>query len=136
MRTRALLVLAAALPLSAGCGAPRFVEVTGRVTHKGRPVPNTLVKFVPDNGERPCGGVTDDAGTFHLRYSRTQSGAPPGPYTVFLTYVPSNEEENHQAPPKANKELKEVIARYGDVRTSGLHFEVTKDGQPVAIELQ
>jgi hypothetical protein len=136
MSTRSLLCLASVIPLAvAGCGGPRFVEVTGRVTHKGQPVPSTQVKFVPDNGERPSTGLTDDEGNFRLRYSRNQSGAPTGAYAVFLSYVPSNEEENHQIPPKANKELKAVIAKYGDVKTSGLHYEITKDGQYVEINL-
>lgn len=125
-----LLALAAG-----GCGGPKFVKVTGRVTYKGQPVPNTQLRFMPDNGERPSTGLTDDEGTFALKYSRNQVGAPPGNYTVFLTYVPSNEEENHTAPPKASKELKAVIAKYGDPKTSPLHYEITKDGQVIDIAL-
>jgi hypothetical protein len=120
----------------AGCDGPRYVSVTGKVMHKGQPVPNTQVRFVPDNGERPSTGLTDDDGAFTLRSSRTQMGAPLGSYAVFLTYVPSNEEENHQIPPKASKELKAVIAKYGDPKTSGLRYEITKSGQVIEINLE
>jgi hypothetical protein len=129
----AALVLAFAV---AGCGGPRFIKVTGRVTHKGQPVPSTQVRFLPDDGSRPANGLTDDDGNFTLRYSRTQEGATPGSYTVFLTYVPSNEEENHQIPPKASKELKAVITKYGDPKTSKLHYELTKEDQHVEIDLE
>jgi len=131
----AVLALVVAL-VAGGCGGPRFVNVTGRVTYKGQPVPSTQVRFMPDNGERPSNGLTGDDGNFTLRYSRTQAGAPTGTYTVFLTYVPSNEEETHQIQPKASKELKAVIAKYGDPKTSGLHYEISKDGQVIEINLE
>ena len=136
MNTRTLWCLAAlVLPLAAGGCTPQFVKVTGRLTHKGQPVPSTQVKFMPDNGERPSNGLTDDDGNFTLRYSRTQAGASPGPCTVILSYVPSNEEETHQIPPKASKELKAVIAKYGDPKTTPLHYELNQDGQFIEINL-
>ena len=55
---------------------------------------------------------------------------------MFLTYVPSNEEENKQIPPKASKELKAVIARYEDPKKSPLHYEIAKSGQFLEIDLQ
>jgi hypothetical protein len=138
MTLRLLWCLAAlAFPLVAGgCGGKRLVSVSGRVTYQGRPVPSTLVTFQPADGSRPSKGVTDDDGRFTLRYSRTEAGASRGKCTAFLTYVVSNEEELHQAPPKASKELKEVIARYGDPEKSSLHYDVTKDGQVVEITLE
>jgi hypothetical protein len=122
--------------VASGCGEPKFVKVTGRVTYKGQPVPNTQLRFMPDNGERPSTGLTGDEGNFTVRYSKRQDGCPPGNYTVFLTYIPSNEEENHTAPSKASKELKAVIAKYGDPKTSPLHYEITKDGQVLEINLE
>ena len=123
------------LPLVTGCQG-QFVEVSGKLTHKGKPVPSTQVTFMPDDGSRPSKGLTDDEGNFTLRYSRTQSGATRGPCTVFLTYVVSNEEELKQIPPKASKELKSVIDRYGDPKTSGLHFEIAKNKQFIPVELE
>ena len=137
MNVRHAWSVAAALVVAAGgCGAPRFVEVSGKLTHKGQPVPSTQVTFMPDDGSRPSKGLTGDDGNFTLRYSRTQSGATRGPCTVFLTYVVSNEEELKQIPPKASKELKAVINRYSDPKTSGLHVEIAKSGQFVPVELE
>jgi hypothetical protein len=124
------LVLAAA-----GCGSSRLVKVTGRLTYKGQPVPSTRVTFWPDEGGRRSTGVTDDNGYFSLKYSRTEQGVTRGRHTVYLTYEVSNEEELGQIAPKASKELKEVIARHGDLKTSKLHYEVKGNGQVIDINL-
>jgi hypothetical protein len=121
---------------ASGCGEPMFIKVTGRITYRGQPVKSTQLRFLPDNGERPSTGHTNDDGEFTVRYSRHQGGCPPGSYTVFLTYVPSNEEENHTGPPKESPEVRAVIARYGDSKTTPLHFDLTKDGQVLDIALQ
>jgi hypothetical protein len=118
-----------------GCGDSHLVKVTGRVTHKGQPVPSTKVVFAPDDGSRTSHGVTDDDGKFTLKFTRSTVGASRGPNTVFLTYDVSADEETHKIPPKASKELKEVILRYGDLKTSKLHYDVTKDDQFIEINL-
>ena len=126
------LVLAAA-----GCGGPGLVNASGRLTYKGQPVPSTLVTFWPEEeGKRASTGVTDDDGNFTLSYSRQEPGVLVGRHTVFLDYHVSMEEELHQIPPKASKELKAVIARYGDVKKSPLRYEVKKDGQFIEIDLE
>jgi len=112
-----------------------LVQVSGRLTRQGKPVPSTLVTFHADDGQRGAKGKTDDEGRFTLKYSRQQSGIVPGKYTVVLSYVTSNEEELGQAPPRASKELREVISRYGDPKTSKLHYEITGSGQFVEINL-
>jgi hypothetical protein len=132
IRTLAALALFVA---AGGCGGSGLVSVSGKVTYRGQPVPSTIVTFQPDNGSRPSKGVTDDEGRFTLRYSRQEGGVSRGAHTVFLTYHTSNEEETGQAPPKASKELKAVIARYGDPKTSTLHYEI-KGGQSIDINLE
>jgi hypothetical protein len=117
-----------------GCNRSGLVKVRGKLTYQGRPVPSTLVTFQPDDGSRPSKGVTDDNGNFTLRYSRTEGGVSRGHHTVYLTYHVSNEEELHQIEPRASKELKAVIARYGDVQKSSLHYEIT-GAQSVDINL-
>src|SRR5262249_27779478 len=131
MKTRHRWHLAAvALLLAAsGCGGP-LVSASGRLTYKGQPVPSTYVHFQPqDERKRESTRVTDDDGNFKLSFSRTEEGVLRGHHTVFLTYYVNVDEELHKIPPKASKELKAVIAKYGNVKTSPLHVEVTKNGE-------
>jgi hypothetical protein len=135
MNTKTLLLYVLFITVG-GCGdGPRLVKVTGKLTYKGQPVPSTDVYFVPDDGERRSHGVTDDDGKFTLKYSKREVGVSRGKHTVYLKYDVSNDEYNGVIKPKASKELKALIEKYGDVKTSGLHFEVTKDGQSIDIEL-
>ena len=124
------------LVAAAGCGDSHFVKATGKVTFQGKPVPSTLVTFQPEDGSRPSKGLTNDAGEFTLRYSRQQTGVTRGRHSVFLTYVVGNEEELGKSPPKASKELKAVIRKSGDPKTSPLHYEVTENGQSFEITLE
>jgi hypothetical protein len=136
-RNRGWLAALALLLAASGCGSSSgLVPASGKLTYHGEPVPSTQVTFQPDDGSRPSHGVTDDAGRFTLRYSRTEDGVSRGRHTVYLKYQPSPAEQEHEAPPKASKELREVIARYGDRTTSPLHYEVTKSGQFFDIELE
>jgi hypothetical protein len=126
--------LALAVAVS-GCGGSGRMEVTGRLTYKGQPVPSTQVTFQPDDGSRRSTAVTDDSGNFRLRYSRDESGAMPGRHTVTLKYDVSLDEELHKVPPKATKELLTVIAKYKDPKSSPLHYEVNSSGQFIEIKL-
>ncbi len=133
-RYRHLLVAALLVGLS-GCGGP-LVKVTGRVMYKGQPVPSTMVIFEPDEpGKRASRGITDDDGNFQLSYSRDDMGALKGHHTVVLSYHMTAQEEIHEIPPKASKEMKAVIAKYGDPKTSPLHYEITKS-QFIELDLQ
>jgi hypothetical protein len=127
-------VAAALLFLFAG-GCGPLVNANGKLTHKGQPVPSTLITFLPDDGGRASHGLTDDNGDFKVTYSRTETGITRGSFTVVLRYIVSNEEELHQIQPKASTELKAVIAKYADPKTSGLRVEITKGGQFIPIAL-
>ncbi len=130
----ALLGVLAVTALS-GCGNKRLMNATGRLTYKGQPVPSTYLTFWPEGeGLRRSTGLTDDEGNFTLKYSRNEYGVVPGKHTVFLRYFADSSEE--KAPPKASRELKAVIARYGDLKTSPLHYEITQNGQFLDIKLE
>ena len=131
------LIPAVALVLSlASCSKSGLVSAKGRLTHKGQPVPSTHVYFWPEEeGKRRSTGLTDDNGNFTLSYSRTEPGVLVGKHTVFVKYYVSMEEELHQIQPKASGELKAVLAKYGDPKSSPLHYEVTSNGQFIEIEL-
>jgi hypothetical protein len=99
-------------------------------------VPSTRVIFQPDDGSRRSTGVTDDDGNFTLRFSRTETGVKPGKHTVSLRYEVSPEEELGKIKPKASKELRDVIAKYGNPKKSQLHYEITGSGQHIDIPLK
>src|SRR5947209_7760716 len=123
-RSLAWSIPALALLLTAGCSRSELVTGTGRVTYKGQPVPNTYVTFLPEaEGKRSSHGLTDDRGTFSLTHSRSEAGVLRGRHTVFLRYRATAEEEQNRA--RASEEMKSVLARYSDPKTSELHYEVT-----------
>src|SRR6266404_8587045 len=100
--------------LPGGCNRSPLVQAKGRLTYKGKPVPSTYVIFHPaEEGKRESHGLTEDDGTFSLTFSRTEPGVLPGKHRIHLRYDVSMEEELGQIPPKANKELKAVINKYG-----------------------
>jgi hypothetical protein len=131
---RRYLFVLALLVTASGC-AGSHVPVTGRLTWKGKPVPNTQVTFQPDDGSRPSKGLTDENGNFTLRYSRQQAGATRRRCTVFLIYVPSNDEETGKKP-RAPRELTDMLRRYGDPKTSGLHYEIKNNKEHFDIDLE
>jgi len=135
-RTRWLFAALALLLAAGGCGQSHLVNATGRLTYQGQPVPSTRLTFLPDDQTRAAHGLTDDNGNFTVTYSRTQTGMPRGWFTVVLSYDMSVDEELHKIPPKASHELKAVIARYSDPKTSGLRYEITKSGQFLDIDLK
>lgn len=135
MNTQRTGLVMVALLFAGGCGG-NLVEVTGKVTYRGQPVPSTRVTFLPEDGGRKSSAVTDDEGRFRLKYSRSQVGAARGQHTVCLTYVVSNDEDLGKKPPKVSKELKAAIGRYADPKKSSLHFGVMNNGQVIDIEVQ
>jgi hypothetical protein len=116
-----------------GCGGSKLVKVTGRLTHKGDPVPNVQVFFSPDDDGRPSHGLTNSNGEFALKYSNKEVGVTRGGHTVVLQIDPGAEEDSSK--PKLTRELKQVVAKYADKTKSDLHYEVTKDGQTIDIDL-
>jgi hypothetical protein len=136
IRHNGSVVGVALLLLTTGCSGPKLMEVSGKVTYKGQPVPSTRVCFQPDSGSRPSIGITDDSGKFQMSYSRAQWGVTPGPHTVCLSYVVGADEERGRVPPKASREVKTVILRYGDPKKSSLHYDVNKNGEVFNIDLQ
>jgi hypothetical protein len=132
-RRSAALVLLLAV---SGCSG-ELVNASGKVTYKGQPVPSTMVIFHPEEaGKRDSHGVTDDNGNFSLSYSSTQRGVLRGRHTVVLKYRMTTDEELHKIPPKASEAVRAVIAKYGDVKKSPLHYEVTSSGQVFDIQLE
>jgi hypothetical protein len=73
----------------AGCGKDGYlelglVEVTGKVTLDGQPLPYAKVVFEGDD-KRQAIGTTDSGGNYKLMYDSQTPGAMPGPKTVRIT---------------------------------------------------
>src|SRR5438309_7820579 len=75
MQFWSLTVLLAATSL-VGCQqkGPKVVNITGTVTHAGKPLAKVMVYFTPDTG-RPSFGLTNEQGRFQgLYYTNSKSG--------------------------------------------------------------
>lgn len=73
-----------------GCGGgapndrPDLGTVSGKVTLDGKPAPNVIVTFYPDEG-RPSSGKTDDSGMYTLQYTADSPGAKVGNHKVQIS---------------------------------------------------
>ncbi|WP_439629396.1 carboxypeptidase-like regulatory domain-containing protein [Gemmata sp.] len=107
-------LLFAGLILSAlGCAQDVNGTVTGRVTHKGKPVANAIVMFVPQSGVA-AGGATNQDGTYELTSRALGDGARIGPCKVAVL-----------AADPLNKPLA-IPAKYTDPEQSGLAADVRR----------
>jgi hypothetical protein len=84
------LVAAVGVLVAAGCGSAgwgpdysgvELVEVNGRITLDGQPLPGAELLFVAADG---CwsSGLTDPDGRYRLRFDSNRFGTPPGPKLV------------------------------------------------------
>jgi len=113
------------------------VPVTGVVLHKGQPVPNLYLNFIPETG-RPSWGMTDTTGHFKLSYAPEQDGAIIGKHTVVVQYKPSSmEAELQMLAGKLQKPagLDEILAKYGNGGTSTKTVEISKDTREIELVL-
>jgi hypothetical protein len=88
--------LLAGLLLVGGCGKvpPSMTEVEGTVTVDGYPLPNALIRFMPEltqwGAEMNSTGITDDKGYFKLTCAYKQEpGAAVGKHRVLVTDAPA-----------------------------------------------
>jgi len=149
---RFLAVVAVALVV-AGCGpgGPRLYKAGGTVTYKEKPVEGATVTFLyADNNF--ASGVTDPAGKYVLSYGARGNGAALGKCTVTVfkpkmsdTVPPPADEKDPTKRMKAMQDREAEVkkrleqekaggaeaallpAKYSDVKTTPLSFEVTAD---------
>src|SRR5437773_10598515 len=93
-----LIGMALAITLSAGgCGGsgPRPVQVKGRVTLDGQPLPGGTVTFFPDDvGGHQATAVRDSDGSCSLTSISTADGARQGAHTILVKYTAASSGEN------------------------------------------
>lgn len=134
LRLLACLILVVGL---SGCGGPRVVKVTGKVTRGSQPVPNLMVHFVPEVG-RPSWGRTDANGDYKLNYEQGRDGAITGMHRVFVATQaihPGEEAAFRKGGPGVHPEIAEILAKYGKRDSSPLQFEIKYNGQVVNLAL-
>ncbi len=107
----AIVVLLIAL---CGCGQ-RFEmgQVSGRVTYRGKPLPEGTVMFVPENGLGAAGGIRPD-GTYRVLTKRPFDGATVGRHKVCV--MPPFQPQTPGYPA--------IDLKYQDAESSGFEFEV------------
>jgi hypothetical protein len=124
-----------------GCGqsGPEVVRVHGTVTRAGKPIPDLMVNFVPDNG-RPSIGLTDAKGHYTLQYDKTHEGALVGNHKVFFVYRPQQQlepgaEMGRGGMQKMPPEVTAILAKYGKYEITPLKIEIKKDSKVVDLSL-
>lgn len=122
-----------------GCGeaGPTVVPVTGIVLHKGQPVPNLHLNFLPETG-RPSWGATDAAGRFKLNYTTDEDGAVIGKHKVFVQYKPSTmQAEMDMLAGKLQKPagLDVILSKYGDMEKTTKTVEITAETLEIELVL-
>jgi hypothetical protein len=142
----ALAFLAACLLCASGCGgSDKVVTVTGRVTHKDKPVPGLTVSFVPQTPTAAgvSTGTTDEDGNYKLTVARTgERGAVLGTHKVWVSMARPTEDFDKAANKKAFRggapqvppEIAEVLQKYGSAEKTPLTVEVKAD-EPVNLQL-
>jgi hypothetical protein len=122
----AAFALCLALVSVVGCsdGRPARVNVSGRVTIDGKPLPLGNLKFVPV-GARPSSGSINGEGQFTLGCYEDDDGVVTGLHQIQVSsYEVVGEKVNRHAPIK-----------YANYTMSGITFEVTAPTDSLVIEL-
>jgi hypothetical protein len=145
------LLLTTCFLSTSGCGSGKetVVAVTGRVTHKGNPVPHLVVSFVPKDLTLTgvSTGTTDDDGRYYLTVVKTgRRGAVVGTHKVWVSLPreepppPGGERENERVkkkPPASKRppaDFAATLKRYGSLDRTPLTVEVN-GGQPIDLKL-
>jgi hypothetical protein len=126
----AVLVVAAGSLLAAGCGAN--ASVSGRVTHKGKPLPAGTVTFLTADNKIFTSQITSD-GTF------TVPQLTAGTVKIGVQTPPPQPADDSQAPRPSDAPTPPppviLPAKYADPNASGLTLTVTGGSQTHNIEL-
>lgn len=121
--------------MTSGCGGgdyPETVEVNGRVTLDGEPLPNAIVTFMPTDGQRTASGTTNAQGEFSLSTFEPGDGAVPGEHKVAVMPkepppMPGSSSPGDTGEEKSENYTPPFPARYGQPGTSGLTATVSAD---------
>ena len=137
-RLRVLFCIGGVLASSViGCekSGPKMIQVEGKVTYKGKPVPRGWVTFHPDakkgnqSMEVPKGDIDPD-GTYHV-ITRLAEGITPGWYHVAVNAADPIDPKN----PYFNKDKWIVPEKYSNPKTSKLEMQIVENPAPGAYDI-
>lgn len=128
-------ILAAAAMV--GCNGDRqpeyaslgLVDVCGKVTMDGAPLPNAKVAFENPEDKTYSVGKTDDSGAYRLMFNSEKSGCTPGKKIVRITPYMGSESDPDAEPSDAK-----IPARYG--KKSELTADVDSSKRTFDFELK
>jgi hypothetical protein len=134
------LFLTASFCLTAGCGSSSqgLALVKGKVTYKGKPVPNGTINFLPTNGNKPsASGEIQSDGSYSLKTfvsNRPSDGAVVGQHKVVIVAMVDMAsrlpEERIPLPPPI------VPVKYTSPATSDLTAEVENKENMIDFDLK
>lgn len=108
----AVIVSSSLAGCSSGESIPKLVPVQGIVKIDGQPGANLMVSFAPE-GQEDVGvstGMTDEQGSYELRYKGAHSGAPLGRYRVRIQHSdPAEVSEDELLPERYNDETELTV---------------------------
>ena len=141
VRSAALVILIALSPLLAsGCGGSSqgLAVVKGKVTYKGKPVPNGTINFLPTNGNKPsASGEIQSDGSYSLKTfvsNRPSEGAVLGEHQVVIVAMVDQAsrlpEERSPLPPPI------VPVKYTSPATSDLKAQVENKENVIDFDLK
>jgi hypothetical protein len=123
-----LAAFAALLPFLVGCGEP-IGKVSGRVTFKGEPVTKGSISF-----NLKGKGVAQDAKLDSSGAYTMATPLPTGTYHVY--YVPPTPEPQDPAKGPTPVMVTPVPAKYQDLQTSGLSFDVKAGVNDIPVQIE
>ena len=112
----------AASPVITSKRAP-LPEVSGTVTHSGKPVPFLFVKFETEQGTGAW-ATADQHGRFSLWSAGDREGAVPGEYRVWVEHRPSDGGMDPGRATAGPDPLEAIYAKYGR-ESSELTVQIT-----------
>jgi hypothetical protein len=131
----ALIALAAAVCLLAGCGSGQLktAVVRGTVTFNGKAVPNGTISFVPASGPTATGEIQPD-GSYTLTTYHKGDGAVLGQHTVVIVAL---EDMSKRLPEERNPLPPPIIPlKYTSLATSDLRADVKDEENTINFSLE
>jgi hypothetical protein len=108
----------------AGCSSSDVPlgAVSGRVTLDDKPLPDALVRFIPEPGGRSSQGMTDADGRYTLDYSSRSEGALVGKAKVMIT-TGSLEDRVRRTNERVPKRYNDETELTADVKRGSNHLD-------------